>query len=146
MRSAVAFIVISFAALVPVAAVAAEPEPVDESIAGAKGLDHAVRKLHAPLSETPRLSPQDEQKIFRVREGYAIDLIAAEPAVRQPLHLTFDERGRMWVVQYIQYPVPAGLKVVEFDQHLRAKFDRVPPAPPKHDRGRDVISVLEDAD
>ncbi len=33
--------------------------------------------------------------------------------------VSFDDRGRMWVIQYLQYPVPAGLKPVEVDQYLR---------------------------
>ena len=35
----------------------------------------------------------------------------SEPIVQQPLHLSFDARGRLWVVQYIQYPEPAGIRV-----------------------------------
>lgn len=79
-------------------------------------------------------------------EDLRVELIAAEPEIRQPLHISFDHRGRMWVVQYRQYPFPAGLKVVRYDQHLRAVFDRVPDPPPNHVAGRDVISVLEDSD
>ena len=43
----------------------------------------------------------------------------AEPTVRQPVFLNFDERGRMWVVQYLQYPHPAGLRIVSRDQYWR---------------------------
>ena len=111
-----------------------------------QGLDHALEKLRAPLRETAPLSAGDQLKTFRVRDGYAADLVVSEPRVRQPLYLAFDERGRMWGVQYIQYPVPAGVRVVEYDQYLRAKFDRVPPAPPRHDRGNDVVSIFEDSD
>ena len=95
-----------------------------------------MRNLHAPLRETDPLSPAEALKRFKLPDDLAVDLIAAEPDVRQPLYLTFDERGRMWVVQYIQYPFPAGLKVVEYDQYIRAKFDKVPPPPPKHVQGR----------
>ena len=64
--------------------------------------------------------------------------------MRQPLYVTFDERGRMWVVQYRQYPFPAGLKVVSYDQYIRAKFDKVPPPPPRHFRGADRVTIHED--
>ena len=66
------------------------------------------------------LAPEEALKSFKLREGLAIDLVAAEPAVRQPLYMSFDSRGRLWVTQYIQYQYPAGLKVVSYDQHLRA--------------------------
>ncbi len=60
--------------------------------------------------------------------------------------MSFDERGRLWVVQYLQYPFPAGLKVVRYDQYLRAVFDKVPQPPPLGTRGADKITVFEDAD
>ncbi len=37
-------------------------------------------------------------------EGFAADLIVAEPDVRQPIAFTFDERGRLWVVEAFTYP------------------------------------------
>ncbi|MEL6106066.1 MAG: PVC-type heme-binding CxxCH protein [Planctomycetota bacterium] len=80
------------------------------------------------------------------REGVDVDLVAAEPTLSQPLFLTWDSRGRMWVVQYRQYQYPAGLKVVRFDQHLRAVFDKVPEPPPLGAPGADRITVFEDSD
>src|SRR6478672_10748923 len=115
-----------------------------ENITDAKGLDYAIEKLHAPMRESAPLSATEEAKKFKPRAGLAVDLIASEPTVRQPLCINFDERGRMWVVQYIQYPFPAGLKVVEYDKYIRAKFDKVPPPPPNHFPGHDVISIFED--
>jgi putative membrane-bound dehydrogenase-like protein len=88
----------------------------------------------------------DALKLFKTADGLAMDLVAAEPDVMQPLFLHFDARGRMWVVEYLQYPFPAGLKVVRYDQHLRAVFDQVPAAPPHHVHGADKIAVFEDAD
>jgi putative membrane-bound dehydrogenase-like protein len=83
---------------------------------------------------------------FRVVGDLAMQLVASEPMVRQPLDLTWDRRGRLWVVQYLQYPFPAGLKVVKYDQYLRAVFDKVPPPPPHHFPGADKVTVLEDTD
>ncbi len=53
---------------------------------------------------------------------------------------------RLWVSQYRQYPYPAGLKMISRDHYYRSHYDRVPPAPPNHDHGRDVISIHEDTD
>ncbi len=75
-----------------------------------------------------------------------MELVAAEPTVTQPLFLSWDSRGRMWVVQYRQYQYPAGLKVIRYDQHLRAVFDKVPDPPPNGVRGADKITVHEDTD
>lgn len=83
-------------------------------------------------------------KRFKVREGFEIELVASEPVVAQPLYINFDRRGRLWVVQYLQYQFPAGLKVVRYDSHLRAVFDKVPEPPPNHFPGADKITVFED--
>jgi putative membrane-bound dehydrogenase-like protein len=112
--------------------------------AGAKGLDDALRNLHAPLAGGKPLPAAESLRHLTVPADLAVDLVAAEPTVRQPLYITFDERGRMWVVQYLQYPFPSGLKIVEYDQYIRARFDRVPPPPPGHFRGADRITIHED--
>ncbi len=91
-------------------------------------------------------APDEAIKLFQLREGFDLDLLASEPAVEQPVHVSFDERGRMWVVQYRQYPLPAGLKVKKYDEWLRAVFDRTPEPPPQGTPGADKVTVLEDAD
>ena len=75
-----------------------------------------------------------------------MELVASEPVIRQPIDLHFDDRGRLWVVQYLQYPFPAGLNITSYDQYLRARYNGVPAAPPNHVRGADKITVLEDTD
>ena len=83
---------------------------------------------------------------FQVRDGLEIQLVASEPEVSQPLFLSWDSRGRMWVVHYRQYQFPAGLKVLRYDQHLRAVFDKVPDPPPHGTPGLDKITVHTDTD
>ena len=92
------------------------------------------------------LSPADALKHFKVAEGFEVQLFASEPMVRQPVTMTFDARGRMWVIQYLQYPTPAGLTPVEVDRYLRTRYDRVPEPPPRGPRGADRITILEDTD
>ena len=91
-------------------------------------------------------SPEETLAVLTLPDDLAVDLIASEPLIAQPLQISFDEQGRMWVVEYRQYPFPAGLKVVRYDQHLRAVFDRVPAPPPHHVPGRDRVSVFTDTD
>ena len=83
---------------------------------------------------------------FEPMAGLTMELVAAEPVIRQPVDLHFDDRGRLWAVQYLQYPFPAGLTITSYDQYLRARYDRVPAAPPNHVRGADKVTVLEDRD
>jgi putative heme-binding domain-containing protein len=92
------------------------------------------------------LSPAEAAKSFVVPRDLEIKQVLAEPVVRQPVFLNFDERGRMWVVQYIQYPAPAGLNVVSKDVFWRAVYDKIPEAPPRGVRGLDKITIHEDSD
>jgi putative membrane-bound dehydrogenase-like protein len=90
--------------------------------------------------------PDEALREFKTSGGLTMELVASEPVIRQPIDLHFDDRGRLWVVQYLQYPFPAGLAVTSYDQYLRARYTGVPPAPPNHVRGADKITVLEDTD
>jgi putative heme-binding domain-containing protein len=92
----------------------------------------------------PKLAPAESAKSFKVADDLRFDQVLAEPIVKQPLSLSFDERGRLWVVQYIQYPHPAGLKVMSRDIFWRVVYDKVPPPPPNHFRGKDIVSIHED--
>ena len=89
-------------------------------------------------------SPEAALRAFKPIAGLSIELVASEPVIRQPIDLHFDDRGRLWVVQYLQYPFPAGLTITSYDQYLRARYSAVPAAPPHHRRGADKITVLED--
>ena len=100
----------------------------------------------APLARAAGLPPEQTVRGMKAVDDLEVTLAAAEPMVRQPVNISFDERGRMWVVQYLQYPDPAGLKPVSVDQYLRTKYDRVPEPPPKGPKGKDKITILEDTD
>lgn len=78
---------------------------------------------HVPAS-TPALSPGDAQRQFTLPEGFEIRLFASEPEVVNPVAMTWDERGRLWVVELYEYP-------------LGAKPGEKP---------RDRIKILEDTD
>jgi putative membrane-bound dehydrogenase-like protein len=88
--------------------------------------------------------PDEALRAFKTIDGLTMELVASEPVIRQPIDLHFDDRGRLWVVQYLQYPFPAGLNITSYDQYLRARYNAVPAAPPNHVRGADKITVLED--
>ncbi len=99
----------------------------------------------APAASTP-LSPAESLQKFSIAQDLEIEQVLTEPIVAQPVFLNFDERGRMWVVQYRQYPAPAGLKAVSHDSFWRTVYDKVPPPPPNHFRGLDKITIHEDTD
>ena len=117
---------------------------------GARGGCRAgTRCVCGPVSraEGPKATPpRDAVKTFKIAEGLDVRLVASEPLIRQPLSISFDDRGRLWLLQYIQYPIPEGLHPVAVDEYLRTKYDRRPDPPPKGPRGHDVIAILEDTD
>lgn len=54
-------------------------------------------------SESPALSPADEQKTFFLAPGYSVELVASEPMVVDPVAIDFDPDGRMWVVEMLGF-------------------------------------------
>ncbi len=89
-------------------------------------------------------APDRAASKMTVADGFRVSLVAAEPTIRQPVALDFDERGRLWVIQYLQYPNPAGLKRVKVDRYSRTAYDRVPEPPPRGPKGADRITILDD--
>ncbi len=59
------------------------------------------------VSSFPPRSPRDEQKALHAPPGFEIQLVAAEPDIQKPLNLAFDDRGRLWVTDTVEYPYPA---------------------------------------
>jgi putative membrane-bound dehydrogenase-like protein len=51
-------------------------------------------------------SAQDALKSMQLPTGFKAELIASEPDLVQPMAFTFDERGRIWVVEGNSYPKP----------------------------------------
>ncbi|MFZ9399916.1 MAG: PVC-type heme-binding CxxCH protein [Opitutales bacterium] len=124
--------------------VAAESPPTNN--AQVLEMAKAFKGRGVQADDTPPSTPTEALGKFTLRKGLTVDALATEPAIAQPIHGSWDSQGRLWVVQFRQYPFPAGIKVVSYDQHLRAQFDKVPSPPPSGDKGADVISVLEDTD
>lgn len=76
------------------------------------------------LPRVPPREPTEAQKTFRLRPGFRIELVAAEPLIRSPVALDFDEDGRMYVVEFPEY-----------NQYANPKF-----------KGHGSVKLLEDTD
>lgn len=70
----------------------------------------------------PALSPQEAIAKMTVPEGFTVELVASEPDLVNPVAMTFDEKGRIWVAESLEYP-------------------RKQPG-----KGQDRIKILEDTD
>ena len=98
------------------------------------------------LATAQVLTAEQSVEAMHACDGFTVEVVASEPLVRQPVAIEFDDRGRLWVIQYLQYPNPNGLKRVFVDRFSRTKYDRVPEPPPHGPRGDDRITILEDSD
>ena len=49
------------------------------------------------------LSPEEALKTFYLPEGYTIELVASEPLIGEPVSITWDANGRMYVAQMLTY-------------------------------------------
>ena len=106
----------------------------------------AFKGLGALTDSSRPTPPKEALENFHIPEDLALDLVLSEPQITQPVELSFDHRGRLWVVQYHQYPYPNGVKIVSVDNYLRVQFDKLPAAPPHGARGADKITFFEDTD
>jgi putative membrane-bound dehydrogenase-like protein len=57
------------------------------------------REIKSPLT------PEQELAEFRVRPGLRVELVAAEPEIQSPVAAAFDENGRLFVVEMLDYPI-----------------------------------------
>src|SRR4051812_478410 len=90
-------------------------------------------------------APEEAARRMTVPEGLRVVPFASEPMIRQPVAIEFDDRGRLWVIQYLQYPNPSGLKRVKVDRYSRTVYDAVPEPPPLGPKGADRVTILEDS-
>ena len=84
---------------------AAQPDPYGDNIA-----------------RTPPRTPEEERKGFHLPPGFDIELVASEPDIHKPINMNFDNRGRLWLTESVEYPFAA----------------------PENRKGRDAIKILAD--
>ena len=61
-----------------------------------------------PVSSKAPVPPREASRQITVPKGFHVTLFAAEPDVVQPIAMTIDHRGRLWVVENYSYPDLAG--------------------------------------
>jgi len=61
------------------------------------------KRSPAPKYQLP-LSPQASQKLIQVPPGFKLELFASEPDIINPIAMNWDEKGRLWVIETVDYP------------------------------------------
>ncbi len=82
------------------------------------------------LPRVPLVPPKDAVSTIRVKKGFHVELVASEPNVASPVAMAFDERGRLYVVEMIDYserrnanPHLGRIRLLE-DTHGDGVFDK----------------------
>ena len=57
----------------------------------------------SPQLQAP-LSPEESMKLIQVPVGFELQLFASEPDIINPIALNWDERGRLWIAETVDYP------------------------------------------
>src|SRR5437870_6355980 len=64
----------------------------------------ALSGVEGLLAQAAPYSPREAPGKMSVPAGFKVTLFAGEPDVVQPMAFTFDDRGRLWVVECLSYP------------------------------------------
>jgi putative membrane-bound dehydrogenase-like protein len=65
--------------------------------------DTLDKDYSAELPRSQPLSPEEALRSFEIVPGFRVELVAAEPLVTDPVAISFDEKGRMYVVEMRGY-------------------------------------------
>ena len=60
-------------------------------------------QLKFTLPAPAPLSPEEELKTFKLPPGFRIELVASEPMIESPVAISFDDQGRLFVVEMRSY-------------------------------------------
>ncbi|HJQ81862.1 MAG TPA: PVC-type heme-binding CxxCH protein, partial [Lacipirellulaceae bacterium] len=83
---------------------------------------HSVIPHRQDIPPNEPFSAEEALERMTVPEGFHVELVASEPGIVNPVAMTFDDRGHIWITESVEYPrKPAG-------------------------RGRDRVKILEDTD
>ncbi len=75
--------------------VATYPAPADDGRQVPHGQDRPPNAPRAPL---------DAARAMTVPPGFAVEVVACEPELVNPTAMTFDEQGRIWITESVEYP------------------------------------------
>ncbi|MEO6525096.1 MAG: PVC-type heme-binding CxxCH protein [Gemmatimonadaceae bacterium] len=81
-------------------------------------------RRNPPLKLQDPLAPAASMTRIQVPAGFRLELFASEPDIVKPIAMAWDERGRLWIAETVDYP------------------NDIHPGKP----GRDHIKILEDTD
>jgi len=98
MRFPATFLRLGTAALPAFLAIAASAQKGDKP-----GHEMDPPPAHWKIPPAPVVGPDKAAATMKLEEGFALDLVAAEPMLKDPVALAFDGNGRIWVAEMTGY-------------------------------------------
>ena len=69
----------------------------------AEGIPNYEKRNPGPQYQEP-LSAEESAKLIQVPVGFELKLFASEPNIINPIAMEWDEKGRLWVIETVDYP------------------------------------------
>ena len=69
-------------------------------------IDSAPPPADWKIPPAPVRSPEESMRMMDLQPGFRIELVASEPLVQDPIAFAFDERNRLWVLEWPSYNWP----------------------------------------
>jgi len=107
MKAAPASLILPLLLLAPLGMAQAPKDGIQTKTTYAKAYGETKNAVNVdPAKDLPRypaVEPKDAPGTWQVKKGFKMELVANEPQVRDPIAVCFDERGRMFACEMIDY-------------------------------------------
>lgn len=116
------------------------------SVALPVALQGAAKELEGERAAATTVcpSPEEARAKMSVPEGYEVRCFAHEPMVQNPVAMTWDPRGRLWVVEAYEYPEGSPHPAPFGGEAKDDAYHPMPSLAGQHPRDR--VIILEDTD
>lgn len=112
--------------------------PLVAQVGDRADVDRSVPPAHWVLPDGKRHTPEETVRLFDLPADFKVEVVAAEPLIQDPVAIQFDERGRLWALEWPGYnwalrdvipgleklPMPKGRVVVLEDTDGDGRMDR----------------------
>ncbi|WP_239492580.1 c-type cytochrome [Luteitalea sp. TBR-22] len=88
------------------AAIVAAVVGVSAQVGDRAAIDTGAPPPHWVIPPAPVRTPEESMRMMELPPGFRIELVAAEPLVQDPISFAFDERNRLWVLEWPSYNWP----------------------------------------
>lgn len=119
---------------------------------GAGASPRVWAQVQLATDDAKALAPEESRKLFKLPDGFRIELAAAEPLVADPVAVAFDAQGRMLVCEIHGYNLEGYYDVLELNKtgQLDTAVRRIPANPEAIRRAEQeqygTVKLLEDTD